>query len=1291
MKKIFTLALVLILGLSMSAQKKVTSKVQNNQSVGLMSAYVSNNVLKTKKVDLNTGFVKSNFRTGLYNAKSSYVSESFDTEIPATWTVNNTGTGTLPGWFWENTDGSSPLTGFAWIDSDENGSGETTEGELITPAFDCSAASGVRLEFDTRYNDYSGDVDSFKVFVWDGTAWQNVIDWEEDHGTASTPEHVVLDISTYKNADCKVKFFYTDGGGYDWYAGVDNVAIYDVSAHDLSMEDLTPENVASGNTVVPTVTISNKGANVETAFMVVLTDGGTYNDTVNYSGSLAVLADTTLSFSAWTPADGTYNLVAAVTLAGDLDNSNDTLKQSVTVTNLIAMHTGNDTICSALFYDSGLDTADYQNSEDYLLTIYPSVLTNKVRVHFLSGEIEDGWDYLYVYDTEDTTGATPIATLTGSIADQTFTASVANTKGALTFVFLSDGSAARSGWEAEISCFVPPQHDLAINTVTPSFVQSGTSVIPTVTVENRGLNDENSYSISYTNKDASYTGTLNIADLLASTKDTILSLPSWSPADGFDTLTIAVVLPTDEDNTNDTLEKPVFIGSYDTAYVGNSTKELYCSLKVATGDTTNISSYSKDPFPMAEEFDGTNLYRLNSDLTIGIVNPIGEYSNLGTITGFAGTPVGLAWSWYTRTMYLEVLDASGISHLCTLDMATLVATEIGAGTGTVIAMDFAVDGNLYAPILEDKLVKIDLATGATTEVGDLGVDIKYGQDVSYNLADSSLYSVISQASGNSKYGTYNLTTGAFAEIKDMGADQYATVVMTKNIVTDTVVFTVTDGTDSLEGAAITVGAATFTTDSNGQVVVYLPTGASASITSMFGYSIDTTNFTVGGGSVDVNITLTELSKYDVTFNVFSSQATALQNVAVIVTYGTDTVSNGSTDATGKYVATGLYPYKYNYSLSLVNYSTKTDTVVVVDQNVTVNDTLSEAMDMPYGLIATQVNYESDVVFSWNNSTGFSDDFESYNDFELSFGDWILIDGDGGPTYGFNSTTFTNMNAPMAGIIFNPSQTSPALTGCDPHSGDKFVAIFNSSNPTLDDDWVIAPKTTVIANDEVSFWARSGVDASYIDEKLQVYVSTTTPVAASFTSISPIVTTTQTWTQYTYSLDAYAGQDIYVAIHCTSADQFFVCIDDFNIGQSSKSRALQSYTVLLDDSVKATGLDTNTFTFDNLADGHYVAGVFGVYETGNSDTATVAFDVAPNKIDDLGGKIYIYPNPTAGLFKINAKANYSVVVMDINGRIIYTSEMINNSTTIDLSSQNAGVYLVRLSDGINSQVIKVVKK
>lgn len=182
---------------------------------------------------------------------------------------------------------------------------------------------------------------------------------------------------------------------------------------------------------------------------------------------------------------------------------------------------------------------------------------------------------------------------------------------------------------------------------------------------------------------------------------------------------------------------------------------------------------------------------------------------------------------------------------------------------------------------------------------------------------------------------------------------------------------------------------------------------------------------------------------------------------------------------------------------------------------------------------------------------YSDDFESYSDFALTFGDWVTQDVDQSTTFGFESATFPNSGSAMAYIIFNPSMTTPALTSITTHSGAKMPASFAAETPT-NNDWLISPAMTVQTGDAVRFWARSHT-AQYGLERFKVGVSTGGTSPANFTIISGAshIEAPVNWTQFTYDLSAYGGQSIRVGIQCVSNDAFIFFVDDFEIGASSR--------------------------------------------------------------------------------------------------------------------------------------------
>jgi hypothetical protein len=76
----------------------------------------------------------------------------------------------------------------------------------------------------------------------------------------------------------------------------------------------------------------------------------------------------------------------------------------------------------------------------------------------------------------------------------------------------------------------------------------------------------------------------------------------------------------------------------------------------------------------------------------------------------------------------------------------------------------------------------------------------------------------------------------------------------------------------------------------------------------------------------------------------------------------------------------------------------------------------------------------------------------------------------------------------------------------------------------------------------SFWARNR-SVSYID-RFNVKLSTTTNAVASFTTtLASNVGPGAAYSQYSYNLSSYIGQDIYLAIQAISTDMWELYIDD----------------------------------------------------------------------------------------------------------------------------------------------------
>ena len=129
--------------------------------------------------------------------------------------------------------------------------------------------------------------------------------------------------------------------------------------------------------------------------------------------------------------------------------------------------------CGETFVDMGGAAGDYAVNSNITYVFTPDVSGEVVTVTFTAFDLEEDYDGLMVYDGPDATfplfdsGSTanratcPNGAWTGTtnFAPTSFTSTDAS--GALTFVFTSDGSVVKAGWEADITCAVAAINDLA--------------------------------------------------------------------------------------------------------------------------------------------------------------------------------------------------------------------------------------------------------------------------------------------------------------------------------------------------------------------------------------------------------------------------------------------------------------------------------------------------------------------------------------------------------------------------------------------------------------------------------------------------------------------------------------------------------------------------------------------------------------------------------------------------------------------------------------------------------------
>lgn len=206
------------------------------------------------------------------------LSEDFNGVSNSWTTVNNSSGGTPANAAWTlrpnnyNYDGnnysSNDNSQFYFTNSDEQGTGGTTETILQSPPFSTVGMTSLSLSYFHYYNYNSGTSDRARVEVsTDGSNWDALTTYSSDQGSRTNFSSVTTSFNSYINEPTVyVRFRYS--ATFDWYWAVDNVTVTGVtttlptyawtsSPVGFVSTDQNPTNVMPTANTVYTVTITN--------------------------------------------------------------------------------------------------------------------------------------------------------------------------------------------------------------------------------------------------------------------------------------------------------------------------------------------------------------------------------------------------------------------------------------------------------------------------------------------------------------------------------------------------------------------------------------------------------------------------------------------------------------------------------------------------------------------------------------------------------------------------------------------------------------------------------------------------------------------------------------------------------------------------------------------------------------------------------------------------------------------------------------------------------------------------
>ncbi len=102
-------------------------------------------------------------------------------------------------------------------------------------------------------------------------------------------------------------------------------------------------------------------------------------------------------------------------------------------------------------------------------------------------------------------------------------------------------------------------------------------------------------------------------------------------------------------------------------------------------------------------------------------------------------------------------------------------------------------------------------------------------------------------------------------------------------------------------------------------------------------------------------------------------------------------------------------------------------------------------------------------------------------------------------------------------------------------------------------------------------------------------------------------------------------------------------------------------------------------------------------TGCSNTASTSIVVSPctgiNVHTNDQTAIHIYPNPGSGEFTVEFTndTEKQINVMDITGRLVYTTKSLQDKTPVNISFLSNGMYYIQIQSGDRVETIKIVKQ
>ncbi|MEE4177288.1 MAG: choice-of-anchor J domain-containing protein [Bacteroides sp.] len=182
-------------------------------------------------------------------------------------------------------------------------------------------------------------------------------------------------------------------------------------------------------------------------------------------------------------------------------------------------------------------------------------------------------------------------------------------------------------------------------------------------------------------------------------------------------------------------------------------------------------------------------------------------------------------------------------------------------------------------------------------------------------------------------------------------------------------------------------------------------------------------------------------------------------------------------------------------------------------------------------------------------------------------------------------SFESENFPPIGWSnFNTDgdETEWALSWFNTTPGGQYSA-YHGFGWTLQDGWLVAPQITVPEEGffYLSFWSMVGDAAYYAKNSVLISTGSGNPIDGDFVEVWTVEEVTETWVQHFINIEAFAGQDIYIAFRYEGEYAHYWVIDDIELGlEVDDSPVFNVSTLAINQTVGFNGSGNKSFKVIN---------------------------------------------------------------------------------------------------------------